>query len=282
MHQFGVKLRVVEDRVGVRDQEPDKRRDTREREPGEHAPGGVRLRLQVARGARRGEREQHDAGRVLARARQAKPDPRQQVVARAAFAQHSRTPQQRQRQRRQRGHVVKRQMRVEHRQERDPLDGRREQPDAATEQARPGHVQQPQRQRAEQGRRHSRERVHVRRVCRDRLLDAGRPTVGDGEHVVQQVSVGGRVGEVVRVQAVPEHRDRVRHEVIGLIRVVGVGQPLPDAPQSQPESTREHERQPGPRPAARTAALGPARRSRVLAGNGPDGRVPARAAVRRL
>ena len=131
-------------------------------------------------------------------------------------------------------------MGVEDRQERDRLDRRREQPDA----------------RGRTGARRSRTAATARacraprrrraRACRRRSgcsasawRDAGAAAVGEREQVVQQVGEGRRVGEVVRVEVVlREHRDRPRHEMVGLVGVVDVGQPLANAPQAQAESRR--------------------------------------------
>jgi hypothetical protein len=142
-------------------------------------------------------------------------------------------------------------VRVEDRQEGDGLDRRREQADAAAEQARTGRIQKPQRRGAEHGGGDARERVDVAGVQREGLLHARPTPVEEGEQEVQQIGERRRVGEVVRVQVVPEHRHRARHEMVGLVGVVNVGQPLPDAPQAQSQTTREHCRQPRPCPPAR-------------------------------
>ena len=64
---------------------------------------------------------------------------------------------------------------------------------------------------------------------------------------VREVRVGGRVDVVVRVPAVAEQADRARDEVRVLVGVVGVRQPVVDAP--DPQAEREHEqrrRRPAP------------------------------------
>ncbi len=66
---------------------------------------------------------------LLAHARP-RPDARDQVVADAPFAQHARAAEQRQRERRERRHVVEREMGVEDGQEGDRLDRGSEQADA--------------------------------------------------------------------------------------------------------------------------------------------------------
>ncbi len=60
----------------------------------------------------------------------------------------------------------------------------------------------------------------------------------------------GRVDEVVRVEAVGGHGDRLGHEMAGLVDVVDVGQTLANAPQTQGEGADQHEaeRRPGPAP----------------------------------
>ncbi len=251
MHQFGVERLVVEqpERVGREEGSERERRRQGDAERRSQRRGPVDPRQ--PRGHRREQRHERDPGRVLRRARQAQPDPGQRVVAHAAFAEHASAAEQRQRQRRERRHVVERQVRVEDRQERDRLDRRRQQAHGAAEQARARPVQQPQREHAERARGDARERVHLARVIREGVAHAARAAVGDREQVVQHVGEARRVGEVVRVQVVPEHRHRVRHEVVGLVGVVRIRQPLSHAPQAQPEPAGEDQRERRPRPAAR-------------------------------
>ena len=180
----------------------------------------------------------HDAGGVLARARQAQTDAGDQVVARAPFAQDARAAQQREGERRERGHVVEREVRVEDGQEGDRLDGGGEQADATSEQPRAGGIQQPQGDRRRAGRRRRARACRRSAGCSSKARRTpARPPYHDGEQVVQQIGEGGRVGEVVRVEAgVLEHRDGTRHEVVTLVGVVDVGQPLPHSPQAQREA----------------------------------------------
>ncbi len=242
---------VVEQRVGVRDQERRHARGSRERDAAERAPAGARLCIQEARRDGRDERHERDPGGVLARAGEPQADPRQQVVAQSSFAQHARAAEQRQGQRRERRHVVEREVRIEDGQERDRLDRRRQQADAAAEQARAGRIQQPQRGAAEHGGGDAGERVHLGRVVRERVHRPRRAAVGEREQEVQHVGERGRVFEVVGVEAVVfEHRDRARQEMVGLVGVVGVRQPLAHAPQAQHEAADQDCRQRGPRPPA--------------------------------
>ena len=109
------------------------------------------------------------------------------------------------------GHVVEREVRVEDRQERDRQQRRGEQADAAVEQPRAGEVQQPHGERADDGGGDARDDEDLGRVrSRRRSTTPARPPNHDREHDVQQVRVGGRVDEVVRVPAVPEQPDRAR------------------------------------------------------------------------
>ena len=250
--EFALEVVVVEDRVGVREQEHRERGEARERHAPERAPPErVALDPRLAQRDGRQIGQQHDPRGVLARARETEACPGEQVIARAAFAQDACGAEQRQRQRRQGRHVVERQMRVEHRQERDRLERGGEQARAARQQPRAGHVQQPQRHDAEHRGRDPRQRVHLAGIGVERMQGALAAAVPDREQDVQQIGERRRVGEVVRVQTAFEHLHRTRHEVVGLVGVVHVGKPLPDAPQAQRQSNPEHDRQPSPRPRAR-------------------------------
>jgi hypothetical protein len=130
-------------------------------------------------------------------------------------------------------------MRVEDGQERDRLDRRREQADGTVEQPRARYVQQPQRRRAEQRGGHAGEGVDPGGVQRERADRPGCAPIPEREQEVQQVRERGRIREVVRVERpLLEHFDRVRHEMLGLVDVVRVGQPLPHTPQAQPQARR--------------------------------------------
>src|SRR4029077_5455661 len=172
VNEFGVKARVVEQREGGREQEGQQRSRGAQRDPGRGPPAGALLAVCESDREGGGERHERDPGRVLAGTGETEADARQQVVALAAFAQHAGGAEQRERQRRQRGYVVERQVRVEDGQEGDGLDRRREQPDRAAEQARTGRIQQPQGRHAEHGGGDARERVEVARVQRERVVNA--------------------------------------------------------------------------------------------------------------
>ena len=242
-----MEARVVEQRVGVGDQEGEQGADAGEQQTADDARSGARIGRPVARATAAASRDSDDdSGGVLAGARQAQTDAGDQVVARAPFAQDARTAEQRERERRERGHVVERQVRVEDGQEGDRLDGGGEQADATPEQPRAGGIQQPQGTDAEQGGGYARERVDVGGVLLEGAQDPLSPAVPRVEQVVQQIGEGGRVCEVVRVEAaVLEHRDGARDEVVALVGVVDVGQPLLYAPQAQREAAAEHQREPG-------------------------------------
>ena len=143
-HQFGVEGVRVEHRVGVGDHEQRHRRQRGGEEAHEHPLPGVRPGPPQTQDGGRQQRHEHDSGRVLGGARQTEGGPGEQVVADPPFPEHPRGPEQRGRQRRQRGHVVQRQVGVEGRQERHRLDRRRQQPGRPPDQAGPDEVQQPQ------------------------------------------------------------------------------------------------------------------------------------------
>ena len=139
--------REVEHGVGVGDDEGAQRDDPRQHEPARRrvAPG----RRRQADRAGRHQRQQHDAAGVLRRARQPEPDAGEQVVAQAPLAQHARGAPQRQGDRRQRRHVVERQVRVEDGEEGDRQQRRGQQARGAAEELGARQVQQPHRQRAD-------------------------------------------------------------------------------------------------------------------------------------
>ncbi len=227
VHQFAVEGAVVEQRVGVRDQERRQRGETSERHPAQRAPTRPRPVREQAREHGGGERQDHDPAGVLARASQPQADAREQVVARASFAQDAGAAEQRERDRCERRHVVEREVRVEDRQERHRLDRRRQQADRAVEQPRARQVKQPQRQRPQHRSGDTREREHALGVVLVGMDGAARAAVGDGQQSVQHVGERRRVGEVAGVErSVLEHFDCVREEVVGLVAVVRVGQPL--------------------------------------------------------
>ncbi len=218
----------------------------------------------------RGEREDRDTGRVLARAGKAETDPGERIVAHAPVAHDSGAPQQRERERQERGGVVEREVPIEDGQERDRLERRREQADATVEEASAEQVEQPHGRRAEQGNVDARDekdlvRMHVVFAGQD----VARPEP-DHEHEVQHIGERGRVDEVVRVEAMCGHLDSLGHEMTGLVDVVDVGQALPDPPQAQaraPSSTS--------RAAARpTVASRAERPSRVIRVARPRGTLP--------
>ncbi len=129
--EFVVEGAVVEQRVGVRDQERGERAERHRRDPGQLAPKARAAPVEQSRLRRRRGRA---AGRrpavyLVAQARPS-PTPGEDVVAHPPASQHARAAQQRERQRSQRRHVVERQVRVEDRQEGDGLDRRRQQPAA--------------------------------------------------------------------------------------------------------------------------------------------------------
>ncbi len=243
-HQFGVEGVRVEHRVRVGDHEQRHRRQRGGGEAHEHPLPGVRPRPPQAQDGGRQQRHEHDPGRVLGGARQTEARARQQVVAEPSFPEHPRGPEQRGRQRRQRGHVVQRQVRVEGRQERHRLDRRRQQPGRPPDQAGTDEVQQPQGERAEDRRGDAGQFVDRRRVVLEAADDAAAAPVGDREQEVEHVREGRRVGEVVRVQRpLAEHPHRPRDEVIGFVDVEHEREPLAGAPQPQREPAREHHRQ---------------------------------------
>ena len=223
----------VQQRVRVGDQEAGDR--GAERDQRAAAGRQVAAGRQELRGDRRHQRQDHDPAGVLRGGGQAEPEAGDQVVAVAPEAQDSRGAPERQADRRQRRHVVERQVRVEDRQERDGEQPGRQDPHAAVEQALAGQVQQPDRERPHDRRRDARDDEDLGGVGRVGLVDAVAAAEPHREDDVQQVRVGRRVDEVVRVPAVPEQADRLGDEVRVLIRVVGVGQPVLDPPDAQDE-----------------------------------------------
>ena len=180
----GLVVEAVAERREVEDARTGWRRRTRraraprEDEAAERGRAGVtaggRLRAPAARraaGRRREQRQQHDARRVLGRARQAEADAGERVVEQAPAAQHAGGAPQRQRERRERRDVVEREVRVEDRQERDRQERRGEQADAAVEEARAGEVQQPHRERPEDRGRDARDDEHLGRVGRAKAFE---------------------------------------------------------------------------------------------------------------
>jgi hypothetical protein len=119
---------------------------------------------------------------------------------------------------------------VEDGQERDGQHRRREQAGGAPEELGPREVEQPHRQRADRRRGQARDDEDLAGIDRVGVVDALAPAEPHREDDVQQVRVGRRVDEVVRVPAVAEEADRVGDEVRVLVGVVGEGQALPDAP----------------------------------------------------
>ena len=230
--------------------------------PGQQQAAEPRTRHR--RGERRGDDRQHeDPRRVLGRARHAEREAGDRVAAVAVVAVDRRDAQQRQADRRQRRHVVERQVGVVHGQERDRQQRARDQARRPAQQAAPGPRQQRDRARPEDRGDDPRGLEHARAVGRHRLPHPGPAAEAQVEDDVQQVRVGGRVDEVARVVGVPEHPDRARHEVGVLVGVVDVGQAVGDPPQAQ------HER-PGDDPGGRQqpAALPPPAAARTA----PDGR----------
>ncbi len=249
--------REVEHGVGVGDDEGAQRDDPRQHEPARRrvAPG----RGRQADRAGRHQRQEHDPAGVLRRARQPEPDAGEQVVAQASLAQHAGGAPQREGDRRQRRHVVERQVGVEDGQEGAREQRRGQQADGAAEELGAGQVQQPHRERADRRGGQARDDEDLGRVGGERLRHARAPAEPDVEDDVQQVRVRRRVDEVVRVPAVAEEADRVGDEVRVLVGVVGERQPLLDAPHAQAERGDEHEREPDPpRPAALRDDLLPA------------------------
>ena len=163
--------REVEDRERVRDDERAEREQAREDEAAERGRAGVAAGGRLLAPARRDElqaagreqRQEHDAPGVLRRARQAEADPGERVVEQAPAAQDAGRAPQRQRDRRERRDVVEREVRVEDRQERDRQERRGQQADAAVAEARGGEVQQPHRQRPDDGGRDARDDEHLGR-----------------------------------------------------------------------------------------------------------------------
>ena len=155
------------------------------------------------------QRQQHDPAGVLRRARQAEPDAGHGVVAPPAEAQHARDAPQRQADRRQRRHVVERQVRVEDRQEGDREASRRRAARCGGRPAaRPARYSSQTATRPQQRGEHARDDQDLGRVRREGVRHALAPPEPDREHDVQQVRVGGRVDEVVRVPVVAEEPDR--------------------------------------------------------------------------
>ena len=166
------------------------------------------------------------------------------VAAVAVVAVDRRDAQQREADRRQRRHVVERQVRVVHGQERDRQQRARDQPGRAADQAAPGPRQQRDRARPEDRGDDPRGLEHARAVGRHRLPHPGAAAEAQVEHDVQQVRVGGRVDEVARVVGVPEHPDRARHEVGVLVGVVDVGQAVARSPTGAARAPRRRSRRP--------------------------------------
>ncbi len=117
---------------------------------GAESVGEPRRGFQIVGGDSRGERHDRDAGGVLAGAGEAEADPGKRVVARASVEHDAGATEQREREREQRGGVVERVVPVEDGQEGDREERRREQPDAAVEEAGAEQVEQPDGARAEQ------------------------------------------------------------------------------------------------------------------------------------
>ena len=179
---------------------------------------------------------------------------REHVFARAAGAVDPGDADQRGGQRRQRRRVVEREVAVVDRQERD-----RQQ--RAGEQRRCGGRRTAARRRSRSARRRARRGRPMRRG-RARTRSSGSaakapPTVAGirppahREERVDDVRERRRVDEVVRVQAVPEHPDRPRHEVAVLVRVVDVRQAGLEPDQAQASATAnsaDDHRRPRPPP----------------------------------
>ena len=140
--------------------------------------------------------------------------------------------------------VVERQPRVEDRQERDGHDRRGDQPGAPAEPLPPGGVGGGDGADPEGHRDHARPQEHGARVVGEPLLDAAE--VDHGQPRRQQVRQRGRVDEVAGVEVPAGHRHRVRDEVRALVEVVGVRQPVAEAPEPQhrrdDQDQREDER----------------------------------------
>ena len=185
------------------------------------------------------DRQHEDARRVLGGAGQAQADSRDRVPVQAAVAVDDRHPQQRQAHRGERRHVVEREVRVVHGQERHREQRARDQRRAGAQQQAPRPQQQAHRGGPQHRADDPRQLEHARAVDRQRVADRLPAPPAQVEHRVQQVRVGGRVDEVARVVGVPEHPDGPRHEVGVLVGVVDVRQPVSDPPQPQPERERE-------------------------------------------
>ena len=197
-----------------------------------HPPSGPRARDSAA--ATSGSDD--DPAGVLRRRRQPEPEAGDRVVAPAAVAEDAHRAPQRQAHRRERRGIVERELAVGHRQERDRHHGGGEQARAAVEQPRAGEVEQPHGERAEDRRGEPGEHPDLGGVGRvvqviDGIASAEPQLQQPGEHVGE----GRRVAEVLRVQVAAEHRDRVGHEMLGLVDVVDPRQAAAQSPHAQRE-----------------------------------------------
>ena len=197
-------------------------------------------KLSLGEQQRGGDERDHDRA-VGVLQRRGEPDARaaREQRLRAPGAQHDRRRPQRQRARQHARPVVERQPRVEDRQERDGHDRRGDQPGTPAEPLAPGGVGGGDGADAEGHRDHARPQEHGARVVREPLLDAAE--VDHRQPRRQQVRQRGRVDEVAGVEVPAGHRHRVRDEVRALVEVVGVRQPVAEAP--EPQRRRDHQDQ---------------------------------------
>ena len=217
---------------------------------GRRTPGGVA-------DARRHQADRGDRPGVLGRRGQPDADPGQHVVAPGAVAQHPSHSVERERDRRERGDVVEREMAVEDRQEGQPEDRRAQQRDRLVEQALAGQVGQPHRHRPQYRGDDAGHQVHlggVRDVGPAGRVGASEPQLEDE---VQEVGVRGRVEKVLGVVVMAEERDCPGDEMRRLVRVVAVGQPLLDPPEAQGQGQRQQQPQRGPMQVSTPTAQGP-------------------------
>ena len=238
------------------------------RKPTSASPAGERQPAQAVL-ARGGEQAQeHDPGRVLGGDGNAERRPGERVVGQAAVAVDAGDADQAQAQRRQRRHVVDRQVGVVDGQERDRQQRPRHESDAQVEQPPAGPDEKADRRRAEHGAQHARQREHAARVGGEGVAERLAPAPARPEGDVEQVGEARRVDEVLGVQRVAEHPDRARHEVRVLVGVEDVRQTVVDPPQPQGQcrddqrgdrASSAHKRRrsrPSPRAASRPAATG--------------------------
>ena len=247
----GTELRRRQQRVRVGDQEGGDRGHTGEGKARDCRAALVRRSAGPLEG-RREEHQEHDARRVLGRACEAEAHPGDQPVAPPAMGEHARAAPEREAERREHRHVVERQVRVEHGQERDREQRACEQAGAAVEEPPREQVREVHGERAQQRGDDARDHEHLGRVERVRVRRVRPAAVAEPVDDVQQVRVGRRVDEVVGIPRVAEQAERLRDEVGVLVCVEREREPVLGAPEAQHQGAGEKRRQ---REAIRVATL---------------------------